>query len=151
MPPVRRELVIGTAGTSTVRITPETLPKQAVGGDVATVVRSFTVRSEAAYIRPDPLNGPNYFQYVVGVERTIGDMMAAGGTFLLVQWIHTVLPGDFAPAPLDFNYIFRKSTTVRVQRNLPVAHPAFKANGGIVPDAGWQSCRRAAGLALPTY
>ena len=88
---------------------------------MATVVRSFTVRSEAAYIRPDPLNGPNYFQYVVGVERTVGDMMAAGGTFVLVQWIHTVLPGDFAPTPLDFNYIFRKSTTVRVQRNLSAA------------------------------
>jgi hypothetical protein len=121
VPRVRRELNISNAGTFTVRISPEILPKQAVGGDVATVVRSFTVRGEAAYILPDPLNGPHYFQYVIGAERTVGDMMAAGGTFLLVQWIHTVLPGDFVPAPLDFNYIFQKSTTVRVQRNLSAA------------------------------
>jgi hypothetical protein len=118
VPRLRRELDISDVGTGTVRLTPEHFRKRAAGGDVATVVRSFTVRGEAAYIHQDPLNGPNHVQYVVGVEETFGDMMAAGGTFLLVQWIHTVLPGDFVPGPLDFNYIFQKSTTVRVQRNL---------------------------------
>jgi uncharacterized protein DUF1302 len=118
VPHTSRELEIGGPGTGAVRITPENLKKQAVGGDFATVLGSFTVRGEAAYVDPDPLNGPNHVQYVLGVERTMGDMMAAGGTFLLVQWIHTVLPDDFNPAPLDFNYIFQKSTTVRVQRNL---------------------------------
>jgi hypothetical protein len=118
VPHQSRALTISDAGMGTVRITPEHLKKQAVGGDVATVVRSFTVRGEAAYIRPDPLNGPNHFQYVLGVDRTFGDMMAAGGTFVLVQWIHTVLPEEFVASPVDFNYVFEKSTTVRVQRNL---------------------------------
>jgi hypothetical protein len=45
-------------------------------------------------------------------------MLGKGGTFILVQWIHTVLPGDFVAAPLDFNFVFQRSTTVRVQRNL---------------------------------
>jgi hypothetical protein len=118
VPHVRRELTITGAGTGTVRVTPEYLRKRAVGGDVATVAGAFTVRGEAAYIELEPGSGPDHFQYVLGVERTLGDMLARGGTFVLVQWIHTVLPGDFVAAPLDFNYVFQKSTTLRVQRNL---------------------------------
>jgi hypothetical protein len=111
-------LSVGDAGTGTVRITPEHLRKRAVGGDVATVVRSFTVRAEAAYIRTDPLQGPDYVQYVLGVERTFGDMLGSGGTFLLVQWIQSIVPSNFVAAPLDFNYLFQKATTVRLQRNV---------------------------------
>ncbi len=118
VPHVRRELTLTGPGTGTVRITPEYLRKWSVGGDVATVVGSFTVRGEAAYIELESGNGTDHFQYVVGVERTLGDMLAKGGTFLLVQWVHTVLPGDFVPAPLDFNFVFQKSTTLRAQRNL---------------------------------
>jgi hypothetical protein len=117
VPHQRRELTV-SEGTGTLRITPEYLRKRAVGGDVATVVGSFTVRGEAAYVHPDSPTEPNHFQYVLGVERTFGDLMARGGTFLLVQWVHTVLPADFVPPALDFNYLFQKSTTVRVQRNL---------------------------------
>jgi hypothetical protein len=118
VPRLGRELVIGAAGTATLRLTPEHLRKRAVGGDVATVVGSYTVRGETAYIRPDPLRGPDYVQYVLGVERTFGDMMGSGGTFVLVQWIQSLLPGEFVPAPLDFKYLFAKATTIRVQRNL---------------------------------
>ena len=121
VPHVRRELTLTGAGTGTVRITPEYQRKWAVGGDVATVVGPFTVRGEAAYIELDPGNGTDHFQYVIGVERTVGDMLARGGTFLLVQWIQTVLPDDFVAAPLDFNYLFEKSTTLRVQYNLSAA------------------------------
>jgi hypothetical protein len=121
VPHVRRELTINDAGTRTVRIAPEYLRKRAVGGDFATVVGPFTARGEAAYISLDHATEPDYFQYVLGLERTFGDMMAAGGTFLLVQWVQTVLPDDFVPPPLDFNYLFQKSTTVRVQRNLTAA------------------------------
>ena len=112
------ELSISDAGTGTVRITPEHLRKRAVGGDVATVVRSFTVRAEAAYIRPDPVQGPDYVQYVLGAERTFGDMLGSGGTFLLVQWIQSIVPSNFVAAPLDFNYLFQKATTVRLQHNV---------------------------------
>ena len=121
VPHVRRELTIGDAGTRVVRIAQEYLRKRSVGGDFATVVGPFTVRGEAALIRLDHATEPDYFQYVLGLERTFGDMMAAGGTFILVQWIQTVLPDDFVPPPLDFNYLFQKSTTVRVQRNLTAA------------------------------
>jgi hypothetical protein len=121
VPRLGRELAISGAGSGTVRITPEHLRKRAVGGDVATVVRSFTLRCETAYIRPDPLQGPDHVQYVLGVERTFGDMLGSGGTFLLVQWIHSVLPGDFVAPPLDFNYLFERATTVRVQHNVSAA------------------------------
>jgi hypothetical protein len=118
VPHVRRELTLTDTRTGTVRVTPEYLRKRAVGGDVATVVGAFTVRGEAAYVHVEPGTGTDHFQYVLGVERTLGDMMARGGTFFLVQWIQTVLPGDFVAPPLDFNYLFEKTTTVRVQRNL---------------------------------
>ena len=115
------ELSLGAGGTGTVRITPEHLRKRAVGGDAATVVRSFTLRAEGAYIRPDPAQGPDYVQYVFGAERTIGDMLGRGGTFLLVQWIHSLVPENFVAPPLDFNYLFQRATTVRVQHNLTTA------------------------------
>jgi hypothetical protein len=118
MPRFTTELSMTGAGTAAVRVWPEHLRKRAVGGDVATVVRSFTFRAESAYIRPDPVQGPNHVQYVLGAERTWGDMLSSGGTFALVQWIHTLLPDDFAAAPLDFNYLFRKSMTARVQHNV---------------------------------
>lgn len=118
VPRLDRQLAVSGPGTGTVRITPQHLRKRAVGGDLATVVRSFTVRCETAYIRPDPLQGPDHVQYVLGAERTFGDMLGSGGTFLLVQWIHSVLPGDFVPSPLDFNYLFERATTVRVQHNV---------------------------------
>jgi hypothetical protein len=118
VPRLGRELTITGAGTGTVRITPEHLRKHAVGGDLATVVGSFTLRGEAAFVSPDPLQGPDHFQYVLGLERTFGDMMGRGGTFFLAQWIHSILPDDFVASPLDFNYLFEKSTTLRVQHNV---------------------------------
>jgi hypothetical protein len=120
VPHVRRELTISDTGTGTVQITPEYLSKRAVGADFATVVGSFTVRGEAAYIQLDQ-NGPNHFQYVLGVERTFGDLLSPGGTLLLVQWVQTVLPADFVAPPLDLNYVFQKATTFRLQRNLSAA------------------------------
>jgi hypothetical protein len=58
---------------------------------------------------------------VLGAERTFGDMMAGGGTFVLVQWIQSVLPGDFEPAPLEFDYLFEKAVMARVQHNITSA------------------------------
>jgi hypothetical protein len=121
VPHVRRQLTFSSAGTGTVGISTEYLRKWAVGGDLATVVGPFTVRGEAAYIHLESSTEPNYFQYVLGAERTFGDLMAAGGTLFLIQWIQTVLPDDFVPPPLDFNYLFQKSATLRVQRNLTAA------------------------------
>jgi len=121
VPRLGTELSISDTGTGTVRITPEHLRKRAVGGDLATVVGPFTVRAETAYVRPDPLQGPDHFQYVLGAERTFGDMMGSGGTFVLVQWIQSVLPGDFEAAPLDFNHLFQKATMARVQHNVTAA------------------------------
>jgi hypothetical protein len=115
------EVSISDTGIGTVRIRPEHLRKRVVGGDVATVVGPFTVRAEAAHIKPDPRRGPQYFQYVFGMERTFGDMMGSGGTFVLAQWIQSVLPGGFAPGPLEFDYLFEKATMARVQHNLTVA------------------------------
>jgi hypothetical protein len=115
------QVSISHPGTSTVRITPEHLRKRVVGGDVATVVGPFTVRAEAAHIRPHPRQGPQYFQYVLGAERTFGDMMASGGTFVLVQWIQSVLPGELDAGPLEFDYLFRKATMARLQHNVTVA------------------------------
>jgi hypothetical protein len=115
---IRQVVPPAGAGTFTLRITPENFPKRAVGGDVAKVVGPFTLRSEAAYTDSDPRQGPNYFQYVLGVERTFGDLLGSDGTFLLIQWIHSVLPSDFVASPLDFTYLFKKTTTLRVRRNL---------------------------------
>jgi hypothetical protein len=112
---------ISAAGVAEVRVRPQHLRQRAVGGDVATVVGPFTVRAEAAHIIPDPRRGPQYFQYVVGGERTFGDLMGRGGTFVLVQWIQSVLPGDFQAAPLDFDYLFQKATMARVQHNVTAA------------------------------
>ena len=117
VPHLGRHLSMSSTGTATVQIRPEHLRKRAVGGDVATVVRSFTLRAEAAYIKPDPLQGPEHIQYVLGAERTFGDMMGSGGTFLLAQWIQSLVP-DGAGNQLDFDNIFQKATTVRVQHNL---------------------------------
>ena len=121
VPRLGTEVSISDTGIGKVRITPEHLRKRAAGGDVATVVGPFTVRAEAAYVKPDPLQGPDHFQYVLGAERTFGDMMGSGGTFVLVQWIQSVLPGDFEAAPLDFNYLFQKATMARVQHNVTAA------------------------------
>jgi hypothetical protein len=115
------EASLSTGGVPTVRITPEHLRKRVAGGDVATVVGPFTLRGEAAHIRPHPRQGPQYFQYVLGAERTFGDMMAGGGTFVLVQWIQSVLPGEFEPAPLEFDYLFEKAVMARVQHNITSA------------------------------
>lgn len=120
VPRVGREAIGGTAGVS-VRIAPEHLRKRAIGGDVAAVIGPFTVRAEGAHIRPDARQGPQYFQYVVGAERTFGDMMGGGGTFVLVQWIQSVLPADFDAPPLAFDYLFEKATMTRVQHNVTVA------------------------------
>ena len=121
VPRFATEVSTSETGIGTVRVTPEHLRKRVVGGDVATVVGPFTVRVEAAHIRPDPRQGPRYFQYVLGGERTFGDMMGSGGTFVLVQWIQSVLPDDFDATPLDFDYLFRKATMARVLRNVTVA------------------------------
>ncbi len=121
VPHIRRELTLSNVGAGTVRIAEEYLRKRSVGGDFATIVGPFTARGEAAFIHLEGANGPDHFQYVLGLERTFGDLMAAGGTFFLVQWIQTILPGDYVPPPLDFNYLFEKSATVRVQRNLSAA------------------------------
>jgi hypothetical protein len=121
VPRVGREASPSGAGGVTVRITPEHLRKRVIGGDVATVVGPFTVRAEAAHIRPDPRQSPHYFQYVLGAERTLGDMMGRGGTFVLVQWIQSVLPGEFNPSPLEFDYLFKKATMARVQHNVTTA------------------------------
>jgi hypothetical protein len=115
------QLSISGPDAATLQLTPEFRRKRAVGGDFATVVQAFTLRGEAAYIRPDPFLGPDYVQYVLGVERTAGDMLSKGGTFVLVQWIHSILPDDFDPAPLDFNYLFERAVTARVQHNVTTA------------------------------
>jgi hypothetical protein len=115
------EVYASDTGIGMVRIRPEHLRKRAVGGDAATVVGPFTVRAEAAHIRPDARQGPRYFQYVLGAERTFGDMMGSGGTFVFVQWIQSVLPGGFDAAPLEFDYLFKKATLARVQHNVTVA------------------------------
>ena len=121
VPHVGSEVSISSAGVAAMRIRPEHLRERMVGGDVATVVGPFTVRAEAAYITPDPQRGPEYFQYVIGAERTVGDLMAGGGTFVLVQWIQSVVPGTFQAAPLDFDYLFQKATMARVQHNITAA------------------------------
>ena len=105
------------------RITPEYLRKRAVGGDVATVVGPFTVRGEAAYIHLDhPAAEPDYFQYVLGSRtdfRGHDGQRAARSSWS--SGSRRSCPSDFVAAPLDFNYLFQKSTTVRVQRNLTAA------------------------------
>jgi len=121
VPRFGREVTTSDSGIDTVRIRPEHLRKRVVGGDVATVAGPFTVRAEAAHIGSDPRQGPQYFQYVLGAERTFGDMMGSGGTFVLVQWIQSVLPGEFEAAPLEFDYLFKKATLARVQHNVTVA------------------------------
>jgi hypothetical protein len=120
VPRVGREVIGGSAGIS-VRIAPEHLRKRAIGGAVAPQIGPFTVRAEGAHIRPDAQQGPQYFQYVLGAERTVGDMMGSGGTFVLVQWIQSIVPADFDAPPLAFDYLFEKSTMARVQHNVTVA------------------------------
>jgi hypothetical protein len=95
--------------------------KRVIGGDVATVVGPYTLRAEGAHIRPDSRQGPDHFQYVVGAERSFGDLMGSGGTFVLAQWIQTVLPGGFTPAPFDFDYLFEQAAMLRVQHNVTAA------------------------------
>ena len=91
--------------------------RRALGGDLATTFGAYTLRAEAAYLRPDSLGGPDHLQYVVGLERFLGDPLAAGGTQLLAQWIQAITPRDFRPGPFDLNHVFRRAAMARVQHN----------------------------------
>lgn len=92
--------------------------RRALGGDLATTLGAYGVRAEAAYLMPDSLGGPDYLQYVLGVDRVFGDPLGARSTLLLVQWIQEITPRDFRPGPFDLNHVFRRSLMVRAQHNL---------------------------------
>jgi hypothetical protein len=91
--------------------------RRALGGDVATTVGAYSIRAEGAYLMADSLGGPDYFQYVVGLERFFGDPLAAGGTQLLAQWIQEITPRGFRPGPFDLNHVFRRAAMARLQHN----------------------------------
>lgn len=118
MPWMSREITPTGAASLSVRLNPEYRRKRSVGGDLATVVGPYTLRAEGAYLMPDPETGPDYAQYVLGVERTFGDLMGAGGTLVLLQWMHELAPDSFVPDPFDLRHLFQKSVTGRVQYNV---------------------------------
>jgi hypothetical protein len=121
LPATRQRIVPVDEGEVRVELRQEYSRRRAVGGDLATTLGPYSLRAEGAHLMPDSLGGPDYFQYVVGLERFFGDPLGAGSTLLLVQWIQEITPRDSRSGPFDLNHVFRRSLMARAQHNLTPA------------------------------
>jgi hypothetical protein len=64
---------------STVEITRRFPALRLIGGDAEVPLRWFSIKGEAAYFRSPDLDTDDYFQFVVQVERQIGEWSLVGG------------------------------------------------------------------------
>ena len=104
-----------------INLQPRFHKRNAVGGDFATNLGKFGIRGEAAYYFTedndgnDPEIDDQYFQYVLGIDRTFSNVFGENNLFLLGQWIQEISKYNTKYDPMDLRHIFQKSITVRME------------------------------------
>jgi len=104
-----------------VLLQPRYFHRDALGGDFATALGKWGLRGEAAYFftadpdGSDPEIDDPYFQYVIGIDRTLSNVIGDNNLFVLMQWIQEIPKFDTGYHIYDLNHIFQKSISVKLE------------------------------------
>ncbi len=92
---------------------------QVVGFGFATSLGKLGLRGEGAYFMPEDILIDNpYFQYVVGVDKNISNIIGSNNLLVLLQWIHEITEDNISYSYYDFNHLFQKSLMARLEFEL---------------------------------
>lgn len=107
-----------------VTLQPQYHRRRIIGADFSTTLGKVGLRGEAAYYltedpdAKDPEIDDPYFQYVIGIDRTLSNLIGKNNLFVLLQWIQEIPKNKVQYRKDDLNHIFQKSVTARLEYEL---------------------------------
>lgn len=110
--------------TLLITLQPQYHRRKIIGADFSTTLGKVGLRGEGAYYFTEDPDGKDpeiddpYFQYVIGLDRTFGNLMGENDLSVLIQWIQEIPKNSTSRRKDDLNHIFQKSITARFEYEL---------------------------------
>ncbi|MFV0345924.1 MAG: DUF1302 family protein [Bacteroidales bacterium] len=108
-----------TANTAEINIEQKYYRHQVISGDFSLALGKYIFKGEGSLFIPQDIPvDDQYFQYVVGLDRTFSNVIADNNLFVIIQWMHEITNNGISYAGRDFNHLFQKNIMCRLEMDL---------------------------------
>jgi hypothetical protein len=119
LPEIETSVTPINADTALAAIQQNFYKRQMIGGAFSTGIGYWGFRGEAALFIPENIqNDTSYLQYILGVDRTLTNVIGSNNIFIIVQWIHELGQNGAKFSNLDLNHLFQKTLMSRIEFEL---------------------------------